>query len=122
MTGVPVRPIHVVIDAADADALRDFWVAALGYEPFGEFEQYRSAVPVGGAAGPKFIFQQVSEPRRPGKNRLHIDIEVGDDLETECERLIALGATRVSDEFVDAGTRWIVMADPEHNEFCLVHH
>ena len=49
-------------------------------------------------------------------------IEVGDDLHAECERLVALGATRVSDEIVDAGTRWIVMVDPERNEFCLVHH
>lgn len=117
-----VRPIHVVIDADDVDALRDFWIEALGYVKSGEFEQYRSAVPAGGAIGPKFIFQQVPERRAPGKNRLHVDIEVGDDLLTECERLIALGAVRVSDEIVDAGTRWIVMADPERNEFCLVHH
>ena len=117
-----LRPFHVVLDADDVDTLRDFWIDALGYEKFGEFEQYRSAVPAGGAAGPKFIFQKVPEGRSPGKNRLHIDIEVGDDLHGECERLIALGATRVSEEIVGAGTRWIVMADPERNEFCLVHH
>ena len=119
---MPVRPIHVVIDADDVDALCDFWIAALGYERFGSFEQYRSARPPGGAPGTKFIFQQVPEGRTPGKNRLHVDIEVGDDLEAECARLIGLGATRLSDEIVDAGTRWIVMADPERNEFCLVHH
>jgi predicted enzyme related to lactoylglutathione lyase len=117
-----VRPIHVVLDAADVDALRAFWIEALGYEESGEFEQYRSAVPAGGADGPKFIFQQVPEGRTASKNRLHIDIEVGDDLYAECERLVALGATRLSEEIVDAGTRWIVMADPEQNEFCLVHH
>jgi hypothetical protein len=117
-----LRPFNVVLDAEDVEALRDFWIDALGYEKFGEFEQYRSAVPAGGAAGPKFIFQKVPEGRSPGKNRLHIDIEVGDDLHAECERLIALGATRVSEVIVGAGTRWIVMADPERNEFCLVHH
>ena len=111
-----------MLDADDVDALCDFWIAALGYVKFGEFEQYRSAVPADGAPGPKFVFQQVPERRSPGKNRLHIDIEVGDDLRAVCERLIALGAARVSDEIVDAGTRWIVMADPERNEFCLVHH
>jgi len=116
------RAVHVVIDAHDVDTLREFWIAALGYVAFGEFEQYRSAVPAGGADGPKFIFQEVPEARLSGKNRLHIDIEVGDDLYAECARLIALGAARVSDEIVDAGTRWIVMADPELNEFCLVHH
>jgi predicted enzyme related to lactoylglutathione lyase len=119
---MPIRPIHIVIDADDVEALRDFWIAALGYEAFGEFEQYRSAVPGDGADGPKFIFQQVPEGRTAGKNRLHIDIEVGDDLHSECERLVSLGATRVSDEIVDAGTRWVVMRDPELNEFCLVHH
>ena len=119
---VPPRPVHVVIDAGDVDALRAFWVAALGYEPFGDFEQYRSAVPAGGAPGPKFIFQQVAEGRAPGKNRLHVDIEVGDDLDSECARLVGLGATQVSERISEAGTEWIVMADPEHNEFCLVHH
>lgn len=117
-----VRPIHIVIDAADVDAVRDFWVAALGYEAFGEFEQYRSAVPGEGATGPKLVFQQVADPRQPAKNRLHIDIEVGDEMESECERLLALGASRLSDRMAEAGTDWIVMADPEGNEFCLVHH
>ena len=117
-----VRPIHVVIDADDVDALRDFWVAALGYESFGDFEQYRSAVPADSGDGPKFIFQQVPEGRPAGKNRLHVDIEVGDDLDSECDRLVGLGAKRLSDRIAEAGTDWIVMADPEGNEFCLVHH
>src|SRR4029078_10792546 len=88
------RPVHIVIDADDVDGVCDFWVAALGYERFGTFEQYRSAIPANGAPGPKFIFQQVPEGRAAGKNRLHVDIEVGDELHSECERLLALGATR----------------------------
>ena len=116
------HPIHIVIDADDVDVLCDFWAAALGYERLGAFAQYRSAVPAGGAAGPKFIFQQVPEGRAAGKNRLHVDIEVGDALEDECERLVGLGARRVSDRIAEAGTDWIVMADLEGNEFCLVHH
>ena len=116
------RKIAVVIDAADVDALRAFWVAALRYEPYAAFEQYRSAVPADGADGPKLLFQQVAEPRLAAKNRLHIDIAVGDELEAECTRLIGLGATRLSQPIAEAGTEWIVMADPEGNEFCLVHH
>lgn len=111
-----------MIDAVDVDGLRRFWTAALGYEPFGEAEQYRSAVPAGGADGPKFVFQQVPEGRPAGKNRVHVDIEVGDEMEAECERLVALGATRLSAPISEVGTDWIVMADPEGNEFCLVHH
>jgi catechol 2,3-dioxygenase-like lactoylglutathione lyase family enzyme len=116
------RRIHVVIDATDVDAVRAFWVAALGYEPFGEFEQYRTAVPAGGGDGPKLVFQQVAEGRAAAKNRLHIDIEVGDEMEAECARLVGLGARRLGERVVEAGTEWIVMADPEGNEFCLVHH
>lgn len=116
------REIHVVIDAADVDALCDFWVAALGYERFGQFEQFRSAVPRPGEAGPKFVFQQVPEPRASTKNRLHLDLVVGDDMESEADRLVTLGAVRRSGVIDEAGTSWIVMADPDGNEFCLVHH
>jgi hypothetical protein len=119
---VTVREIHVVVDAADVDVLCDFWVSALGYERLGSFEQYRSAVPPAGATGPKLVFQQVSEPRAAGKNRLHVDLVVGDEMEAEAERFVSLGADRRSDVIDEAGTSWIVMADPEGNEFCLVHH
>jgi predicted enzyme related to lactoylglutathione lyase len=119
---VTPRPVQIVIDATDVDALCDFWVVALGYERFGSFEQYRSAVPPDGVEGPKFIFQRVPEAARLGKNRLHIDIAVGDEVESEAVRLEALGARRLSAAIDEAGTSWIVMADPEGNEFCLVHH
>jgi len=119
---MPARRLAIVIDAADADALLGFWVAALGYEPYGRSGQYRSAVPARGRDGPKLIVQQVADPRTVGKNRLHIDIEVGDEMERECDRLVALGATRLGAPIAEAGTGWVVMADPEGNEFCLVHH
>jgi hypothetical protein len=117
-----VRRIAVVIDADDVDALRAFWVEALGYAPYAGSGQYRSALPADGGEGPKLIFQAVPEGRPAGKNRLHIDIEVGEAMESECDRLIGLGATRLGDPLAEAGTEWIVMADPEANEFCLVHH
>jgi hypothetical protein len=116
------REVHVVIDAADVDLLCDFWVAALGYARFGSFEQYRSAMPPAGESGPKLVFQQVPEPRQSAKNRLHLDLVVGDEMEPEADRLVALGARRRSGVVHEAGTAWIVMADPEGNEFCLVHH
>jgi predicted enzyme related to lactoylglutathione lyase len=112
----------VVIDAADVDALRSFWVEALHYEPYAGVGQYRSAVAADGADLPKLIFQQVAEPHPAGKNRVHIDIEVGDQMDAECARLTALGATRRSAPIAEAGTEWVVMADPEGNEFCLVRH
>jgi hypothetical protein len=116
-----VRRLAIVIDASDVDLLRDFWLAATGYQAYGEAGQYRSAVPPAGETGPKLVFQQVSETGAPTKNRLHLDIVVGDEVESEASRLEALGARRRSDLIAEAGTSWIVMADPEGNEFCLVY-
>jgi predicted enzyme related to lactoylglutathione lyase len=115
------RQLAIVIDAADPDALRDFWVAAMRYEPYGAAGAYRSATPPPGESGPKLVFQQVPEPQTSTKNRLHLDIIVGDGIETEAERLVALGARALTDRIDEVGTSWIVMADPEGNEFCLVY-
>lgn len=93
-----LRQIHVVLDADDVDALRDFWIAALGYEEFGAFEQYRSAVPPDGANRPKFIFQKVPEGRSSGKNRFHIDSEasasdaVGADMSSRVHSMLPFEA------------------------------
>ena len=111
----------IVIDAADPDLLRDFWVAAMRYEPHGSAGAYRSALPVEGSSGPKLVFQQVPEPRAGTKNRLHLDIIVGDEIGQEVDRLEVLGARRLTELIAEVGTSWIVMADPEGNEFCLVY-
>lgn len=115
------RQIDIVIDAADPDRLREFWVAAMGYQPHGAFNQFRSAVPPAGETGPKLVFQQVDDPQTPTKNRLHIDILIGDEMAQETDRLLALGATKVSERIDEGGGSWIVLADPEGNEFCLVY-
>jgi hypothetical protein len=53
------------------------------------------------------------------KNRMHLDIETP-DIETEATRVEALGATRVQDDQIhEHGTHWVLMADPEGNEFCV---
>ncbi len=115
------RSLAIVIDAADPDALRDFWVAAMGYEPFGAAGPYRSAMPPDGEAGPKLVFQHVDDPQTATKNRLHIDIIVGLEIASEVERLVGLGASTITELVEEVGTSWIVMADPEGNEFCLVY-
>jgi hypothetical protein len=81
------------------------------------------------ATGPRLFFQRVPEGKT-AKNRVHLDVRAapgldGDErmaaLEAECERLVALGATRQKrfepDPPMSAG--FIVMQDPEGNEFCL---
>jgi hypothetical protein len=57
--------VQINIDCADADALRDFYCEALGYEPKGGGAQYRSCAPTAGAAGPKLVFQQVPDSKCP---------------------------------------------------------
>jgi hypothetical protein len=79
-------------------------------------------------AGPRIFFQRVPEGKA-AKNRVHLDIaqapretppeERGRLRQLESERLQALGATQVG-EYEEMGSAWIVMQDPEGNEFCLV--
>jgi len=111
--------VDVGIDCADVDAQARFWSAALGYERSGSWEQYLTLLAPAGVSGPKLVLQQVPEAKPQSKNRLHLDVIVGDDVDGEVERLIGLGARRLSDAFEEAGTRWVVMADPEGNEFCV---
>lgn len=80
-------------------------------------------------SGPRIFFQQVPEDKA-AKNRVHLDVRTAselrgeermDALEAECARLLALGATRLARHEPEAPTSigFIVMADPEGNEFCL---
>jgi catechol 2,3-dioxygenase-like lactoylglutathione lyase family enzyme len=111
--------IQVNIDCADLDRMVEFYTAALGYLAYGRAgDVYRSIVPDGGN-GPKIVFQRVPEAK-VGKNRVHLDLIVGDRVEAEAERFVALGATRLSDGPIEeGGTHWMVLADPEGNELCL---
>ena len=79
--------------------------------------------------GPRVFFQRVPEAKA-GKNRVHLDLRAapglaGDErmaaLESECERLVELGATRVQrfEPAPPTSNGFIVMTDPEGNEFCL---
>jgi predicted enzyme related to lactoylglutathione lyase len=114
---VAVR-LEFVLDCENPDRLADFWAAALGYRRFGSAGNYRSIVPPDGEAGPKLILQRVDEPKS-AKNRMHLDMRVP-DIEAEAARLTEIGATRTSDAPVEEHTSsWIIMADPEGNEFCV---
>ena len=71
-----------------------------------------------GAPGPKLLLQRVAEPKAT-KNRMHLDLAVP-DIEAEARRLSALGADRISGAPVrEHGSTWLLMTDPEDNEFCV---
>jgi hypothetical protein len=126
---------NITFDCADPSRLAEFWAAALGYKkqdlPDGyaswpEFlaaqgipeDQWNSANAVVDpeGRGPRLYFQQVPEPKTT-KNRLHLDLSAS-DIEAEAERLVGLGARRVR-RVDERGESWIVMQDPEGNEFCV---
>ncbi|WP_338702767.1 VOC family protein [Streptomyces sp. Q6] len=74
---------------------------------------------VGPRPAPTLLLQHVPESKQ-GKNRMHLDLDFGTtDLVPEVNRLEQLGATRLSEELSEHGFRWIVVADPEGNEFCV---
>lgn len=107
----------LVIDCAEPDRLAEFWSAALGYRIGGAAGAYVALYPLTGV-GPKLLLQRVAEDKIV-KNRMHLDIEVG-DIQAEADRLGALGARRCSDDPIsEHGSSWIAMTDPDGNEFCV---
>ncbi len=112
--------IGLVLDCTDPDGLALFWTSALDYVNVGAAGAYVALIP-NGRLGPKLLLQRVDEPKSV-KNRMHLDLEVP-DIETEATRLVALGATRVSEGHrSEHGSTWVLMADPEGNEFCVCDH
>ncbi|HEX6473013.1 MAG TPA: VOC family protein [Streptosporangiaceae bacterium] len=108
----------VCVDCHDPDLVATFWAAALGWRRTHEGpDEIVLEPPAGGPEDgivPDLLFLRVPDPN-PGKNRLHFDLRPADQT-AEVERLIALGARRAS---VGQGqdVTWVVMADPEGNEF-----
>jgi predicted enzyme related to lactoylglutathione lyase len=106
-----------VLDCADADALANFWAAALGLRRSSFHPPYvRLSDPQ--ERWPNLLLQQVPEPKS-GKNRMHLDIQVA-NVQSEVDRLTRLGATIVSPAHDDAGFLTAILADPQGNEFCVI--
>lgn len=138
---------QVTFDCADPDALGRFWAKALGYiqQPVPEgFEDWPTFLRSVGVVeedldsanalvdpdgnGPRLFFQRVPEPKS-AKNRVHLDVNASGGLEIEQDErrrridhraaeLERLGARRI-EHHEKYGEYWVVMNDPEGNEFCL---
>lgn len=109
--------IELVLDCENPRELAAFWRKALDYRELFMDASLAVLVPTHGTASP-LLLQGVPEPK-VGKNRMHLDIVV-EDIEPEITRLLALGARQVdSGTQAFGGTRWVRMADPENNEFCI---
>jgi predicted enzyme related to lactoylglutathione lyase len=105
----------ITIDTRDPDRLAAWWADAAGGEVAavvpGEF------VWVTLGSGLRLGFQRVDDPT-PGKNRVHIDFSAA-DLESEVERLVSAGATETGRHEFGEEFRWVVLADPDGNAFCV---
>ncbi|MGH3184034.1 MAG: VOC family protein, partial [Streptosporangiaceae bacterium] len=109
--------LGLVLDCTDPEALAVFWAEALGLARLGSVDNYVLLVSASGTL-PKLLLQRVSEPKS-AKNRMHLDIETP-NVEVEVLRLEAVGARRLEEEARDEhGSHWVIMADPEGNEFCV---
>jgi hypothetical protein len=126
-----IRWYSIVVDCHDVAAQSRWWATALDWRAVYEAPDEVVLVPphVLDAArdipwherGPGLIFVSVPEGKTV-KNRLHIDVAPSPDTgqEAEVRRLESLGARRV-DVGQDPGeVSWVVMADPEGNEFCVL--
>jgi predicted enzyme related to lactoylglutathione lyase len=109
--------IGLVLDCTDPTELAHFWSEALGYSTVGGAGSYVMLVDSEGIR-PKLLLQAVPEVKS-AKNRMHLDIETP-DVDAEASRLESLGARRLEAGVrSEHGSNWVIMADPEGNEFCV---
>ena len=113
------RWTELAIDANNPRELAAFWSRVLDY-PIGEQDEH--LVELKGPAGLSIVFVSVPEPKTV-KDRIHIDVNATDrDQMEEVARIKELGATEVDVGQHDAQheVTWVVLADPEGNEFCVL--
>jgi hypothetical protein len=106
---------QIIVDSHDPEALGRWWLQALDWvvvnDSPGDFEIRPTP-----DRTPGLLFVPVKEPKTV-KNRLHIDLRP-DDQAAEVERLLALGASKA--DINQGEAPWVVLADPEGNEFCVL--
>ncbi len=115
-----MRIQHVTVDCRDPYGLATFWSQVMGWpisdiDKPGDDEVLLEPTTPG---APELLFIAVPEPKAT-KNRLHLDlVPETNTRDEEVVRLQALGALLVEDHRRD-GRGWVVLADPEGNEFCV---
>jgi predicted enzyme related to lactoylglutathione lyase len=110
-----LRFSEICIDAHDIDALAAWWSSVLGWpaEPTDDGDVILRA-PAG--SGPDWLFLAVPDDKAV-KNRIHFDF-TPDDQQAEVDRVLALGARHI--DIGQGEQTWVVLADPEGNEFCIL--
>jgi catechol 2,3-dioxygenase-like lactoylglutathione lyase family enzyme len=117
------RISHITFDAHDAYAQSVFWGSVLGFvedpaDP--NLPGHQECMLFGPDGGRRMLFIEVPEGKSV-KNRLHLDLEpVAGHRDAELVRLLELGAAQLADQRRPDGSGWVVLADPEGNEFCIL--
>ena len=111
--------LNVTFDCADPGAVARFWAAVTGWalhaeDPEPGHEEYSVGPPAVG--GVRLYFVSVPDPKI-GKNRIHLDVIPPGPQQQEIARLVELGASVIDDQPADV--TWVILADPEGNEFCV---
>jgi hypothetical protein len=110
-----LRFSEICIDAHDAEALGAWWARVLGWPHHTDADGDVILTPPAGA-GPTWLFAAVPDDKVV-KNRVHLDF-TPDNQQAEVDRVIGLGARRV--DIGQGEQTWVVLADPEGNEFCIL--
>ena len=123
MTAVTALISHTTFDSLDAHAMSVFWSQVLGFtqdpdDPNEPIDEECMILSADGAQ--RLLFIAVPNAKQI-KNRLHLDLKpaVG-TRDEELSRLLGLGARTVYDRRRSDGSGWVVLADPEGNEFCIL--
>ena len=113
------RFTELVIDCHDPEMLAGFWQEVLGCPTVERGTDDDPYVSISGGGTPvELVFAPVPETKEV-KNRIHIDVNASDrDQAEEVERLLALGARPA--DVGQGDVSWVVLADPEGNEFCVL--
>ncbi|WP_433493923.1 VOC family protein [Micromonospora sp. CA-248089] len=114
---------HTTVDCADAYALSRWWAGVLDYreDPDDPNEPGHEECMISSRDGRhRLLFIEVPDAKQV-KNRIHLDLRpVEGTRDEELARLTGLGAAVVADRRNSDGTGWVVLADPEGNEFCIL--
>ena len=116
---------HTSVDCADAYELSEWWKQLLGYVDIDgdpNLPGHEECLIRDAETGHQILFLEVPDPK-VAKNRLHFDLRPRSGTrDDEIERVRGLGATEVSDHRgqYGPGTGWVVLVDPEGNEFCIL--
>ena len=117
------RISHTTFDSRDAHAQSLFWAAVLGFREDPDdpnLPGHEECMIFSPDGTQRLLFIEVPDAKQV-KNRLHLDLApVEGTRDEELGRLLEIGSTVVDDRRQDDGTGWVVLADPEGNEFCIV--